>query len=811
MNHPVIDLDQELIDEIASSMDLRPPNKEALEAVAERFATSDGEPFECVTDMATAVGKTYLAGALIEYLARSGVRNFLIVVPGRTILTKTIGNFTPGYPKSVLGGMTTDPLLITSENFNTGATGTALHDETLVKLFVFTVQSLIRPTDKVTRRTRAHQEWLGEDLYQYLKERPDLVVIADEHHVIQEKAEKFSDAVRDLDALALVGLTATPAESDKAKIIYKYPLARAIADRWVKTPVLVGRKDNVSDTETRLRDGLLLLEAKQKAIDEYVKATWANHVNAVMFIVAGSIDSANDIADVLKRPGLFSDDYEEAVLTVHSDAPDDALARLAAVEDPESKVRCIVSVAMLKEGWDVSSIFVLSSFRRSISEVLTEQTLGRGLRLPWGNYTGVELLDTLEVLSHERYEQLLAKAGTLLEGLVEERVAEPVVIPAPIPGATPSGDSVAVTGAVEPSEATSTTAGQDGGDLPEGASGFVLTSLDERTDQANSQVASMSQEVAPTEKIRFPEVTYTVTAPASFSLSTVDEAPFAQLGTQLGGVGATDLARKVLDVKEDPSAPTGYRLVPREAAGTVAASAAHLPFGGALKAIKDTILSLDVVNQTVPEINAAGRLAIAVVKAAGGDDALAANLNAALNAARLLVLKAYKAIPPVTSASVDETLWGDPLLNTREVDPNRFGDPFSSAKAYSGWKRGMYPLAWFDSRPERSFANLVDADPAVELWARIRRGDLVVRWERGRYSPDFYVRAGGQHYLTEIKADKDAQSDVVKAKAKAAADWARYVTDHGGFASWSYVLIPESVLKIAHIFAEVLRQAPSAS
>ena len=378
MGHPVIHLDEGLVDEIASNMDLRPPNKEALDAIAKRFASSDGEPFECVADLATAVGKTYLAGALIEYLSLSGARNILIVIPGRTILTKTIANFTPDHPKSVLGGMAVEPLLVTAENFNTGATGAALQDNSVTKLFVFTVQSLIRPSDKVTRRTRTHQEWLGEDLYQYLQSCDDLVIISDEHHVIQERAEAFSGAVRDLGAMALVGLTAmlqprptrTRSSTTTPSPGYRGPMGQdpSVGGGYVGT-----------DTETRLRDGMLLLEAKQKAIDEYAKTTGAKHVKAVMFIVAGSIDSANDIAEVLKRPGLFADDYEEAVLTVHSDAPDDALARLAAVEDPDSKVRCIVSVAMLKEGWDVSSIFVLSSFRRSISEVLTEQTLGRGI------------------------------------------------------------------------------------------------------------------------------------------------------------------------------------------------------------------------------------------------------------------------------------------------------------------------------------------------------------------------------------------------------------------------------------------------
>jgi hypothetical protein len=50
---------------------------------------------------------------------------------------------------------------------------------------------------------------------------------------------------------------------------------------------------------------------------------------------------------------------------------------LHAVEDPDSPVRVIVSVAMLKESWDVKSVYVICSLRASVSEILTEQTLGR--------------------------------------------------------------------------------------------------------------------------------------------------------------------------------------------------------------------------------------------------------------------------------------------------------------------------------------------------------------------------------------------------------------------------------------------------
>jgi len=77
-------------------------------------------------------------------------------------------------------------------------------------------------------------------------------------------------------------------------------------------------------------------------------------------------------------------------------------------------VRAIVSVSMLKEGWDVKNIYVICALRALASQVLTEQTLGRGLRLPFGQLTGVEMLDTVEVLGHDSYEALLRSASVLI-------------------------------------------------------------------------------------------------------------------------------------------------------------------------------------------------------------------------------------------------------------------------------------------------------------------------------------------------------------------------------------------------------------
>src|SRR5688572_24283294 len=108
MTEDPFDLDR--IEAIASSLDLRQPNKEALESIVfeviQHFEQDQKPPpFEAVVDAATGIGKTFVLAATIEYFASQGVRNFAVITPGRTIREKTVANFTPGHPKSLLWGM----------------------------------------------------------------------------------------------------------------------------------------------------------------------------------------------------------------------------------------------------------------------------------------------------------------------------------------------------------------------------------------------------------------------------------------------------------------------------------------------------------------------------------------------------------------------------------------------------------------------------------------------------------------------------------------------------------------------------------
>ncbi len=539
------------IAEIAARLDLRDPNRDAVQTLAARVSQHydvDGAepPFESVIDSATGVGKTYILAGSMEFFAIAhNLSDFVIVTPGRTILEKTRDNFTPGHPKSLLGPMSFRPVVITADNFNTPAMRSAMDDPSRIKVYLFTVQSLIKPESKVGRKTHKFQEGFGSEFYAHLQQTEGLVVFADEHHCYYGPA--FSKAVRDLKPWVLVGLTATPdKKTPKDQIIFRYPLAAAIADKLVKTPVIVGRKDDRTDSLTKLADGITLLRAKAEAVSAYRESGDSTVVSPVMLVVAKTIEDADEYGAILRSDDFFGGAYKDSVLVVHSKAPDEALTALSTVEQPGSPVRIIISVGMLKEGWDVRNVYVIASMRSSVSEILTEQTLGRGMRLPFGTYTGVEILDTLEVVAHERYEDLLRKAGVLNETFIDFRTRS--VLRTNAQGAT-----VAVTETVTAgTQPLVSTEGAVAPGVDDDVSRPVVTTAEGRTAAVVESTNRMKQSVqkrADAPAIRIPVLRMSALQ-SSFTLADItDTGKFRQLGESLAINPEDELSRTLISAR----------------------------------------------------------------------------------------------------------------------------------------------------------------------------------------------------------------------------------------------------------------------
>ncbi len=819
--------DPSLVDTVANTIDLRGPNRGALDALAQALdASVHGQLM--VADSATGVGKTYVAVGLLDYLYGLGVRNVVIVTPGTTIQRKTIANLTPGHPKYVRGQQCR-PFIITLDNFESGAVAQALADEREMKVFVFTVQSLLKPDTKENRRAHREHETLGQSLTNYLRNADDLVIIADEHHIYAGNAKKFGEAIADLDPVALVGLTATPDETTpESSIVFRYTLADAIADGYVKIPVLVGRGDAVKDTRTQMADAVALLDAKVSVLTSWCASTGNAFIQPLLFVVAQTIEQANEIKDTLAQPDLLGS--EDKVLLITSKEPDTVLPLLDDLEEPTSPFRAVVSVAMLKEGWDVKNIYVIASVRAMESQLLTEQILGRGLRLPYGTRTGVGMLDTVEVLSHSSFKQLLENADVLLAQTLGQRRREAEAV-----ASSESGSSVlpdlATAEVTDPMTqvglflaGTGTTEDGEEGAPPQQVGG--ISTLAARLDEANriSEVLrhpEMPRDIGDVHLPLFIPSVSTRWVREKYSLKSINTVEAEALGRDFGKDNAPTLMRKVINAERLESGEVHVHITDDSVGAPVAASVNKMPIDTIQADLTNRIVASNAVEQSLSESNAANGIARAFLLGAGVDETTQWRPEHARLATGALTewIAAKQSSAPVRKVTeVRLSRWpegnAERILTVKPTNRNKVTDraSFEKYRPYDGWVRSFYPTVAFDSwSAEFRLAELLDSSPQVKAWARVANDvPLAISYSTGAatriYIPDFIViDDAGVHWVVEGKADGEMSDVTVLAKRDAAAAWIDAVKSSGSVKqSWGYVLASESTIGNASDWRAVL-------
>lgn len=194
--------------------------------------------------------------------------------------------------------------------------------------------------------------------------------------------------------IAQLDFTATPRYSKGALFtwtVFDYPLKQAIEDGIVKRPIkgiargIQEAKSTVASTRYKA-----YLTAGVERWKEYVEQLKPLGKKPILFVMMNDTHEADDVGDYLQKkyPSEFGGDK---LLVIHTDTKGEVTkrdlekARKAAreVDDPASPVNAIVSVLMLREGWDVQNVTVVVGLRpyTSKANILPEQTIGRGLRL----------------------------------------------------------------------------------------------------------------------------------------------------------------------------------------------------------------------------------------------------------------------------------------------------------------------------------------------------------------------------------------------------------------------------------------------
>ncbi len=406
--------------------------------------------------LATGVGKTRLMGAFVAYLYLVyNIQHFLIVAPNLTIYRKLYEDFSrANNPKYVFKGVQEINIntakVITTENY-TNKRGQALFGNQ-IEINIFNIQQFAQKDLAAGRGIVKGSELYGQkedgtlaSYFDYLSEHEDLVVMLDEAH--HYHADAALGALDVLDPLFGLEMTATPYTGDTVgrgrekkpvrmkNVLYSYNLGDAIRGKLVKDP-WVGTEadvdfskfdsDSIETDARKLQLAAFFHERAKNALKEYALENNRPIVKPVLLVVAKDTTHAGELRVLIDSDDFRGGEFKGKVIEIHTklrgDEADENIEKLISLEHPDNPVEIVIHVNMLKEGWDVTNVYTIAPLRESAAMILTEQTIGRGLRLPYGERTGVPLVDRLVLVAHEQFAKVvaLAKDSPLIQGQVEQ-------------------------------------------------------------------------------------------------------------------------------------------------------------------------------------------------------------------------------------------------------------------------------------------------------------------------------------------------------------------------------------------------------
>ncbi len=283
------------------------------------------------------------------------------------------------------------------------------------------------------------------DLSDIVRDIDELVVLNDEAHHIHDDRLAWFKSIQDIHHHLLqkdgmlslqVDVTATPKHNNGAifvQTISDYPLVEAIYQDVVKHPVL---PDSASRAKLQEKKSSKYTEKYEDYIHlgflEWEKAyVEHNKMNkkAVFFLMTDDTKNCDEVAEYLENryPEL-----KDSVLVIHtknngeiseasSSRKKEELDRLReaakSVDDADNKYKAIVSVLMLKEGWDVKNVTTIVGLRpySAKSNILPEQTLGRGLRRMYRDQDVSELVSVVGTDAFMDFVESIRNEGVEIE------------------------------------------------------------------------------------------------------------------------------------------------------------------------------------------------------------------------------------------------------------------------------------------------------------------------------------------------------------------------------------------------------------
>jgi len=617
-----------------------------------------------------------------------------------------------------------------------------------------------------------------------------------------------------------------------------------MSDGFVKEPAVATRKDfrpaDYSREELeriKLEDGIHHHEFVKTELITYAHQSGRPVVKPFMLVVAQDTEHARQLRETMESDRFFEGRYKGKVAEIHSklrgEEEDENVQRLLNVESAQEQTEVVVHVNKLKEGWDVTNLYTIVPLRASASEILTEQTIGRGLRLPYGVRTGVESLDRLTIIAHDRFREIVDAAGNS-DSIIKKGIE-----------IGPGGD---IPSAKPQSVEIPPNFGGDAGRLPT-FDGNVMN-LTERVPlwtPDEQQAARITLEVI--RKFEHLPSSRDLTVPETQAKiqSQVEEILRPAQAVLDLGAPKTDIRKIVaamtvqvadntIDIPNIVLQPTrevnfGFKdfdltdlqtLHPQPVDQAMliqalrTAEQSSLTWGGATnrESRPENYIVRELVNRDEIDYDSHADL---LYKLSGQVVArLREYLKDAADVENVLLYH-QKTLGDFVFAQMRRHYWESAhelkatvnkgftvLKNLSGTIGNGetsrdFRSPVDKRQdiptmIFSGFTKCCYPMQKFGSDSERLFSIVLENDGAVLKWVKPAPGQFRIEHQPGKgYDPDFVVETANEKWICEPKKAGEMTDEIVLSKARAAVRWCGYASEfalESGGKPWKYALIP---------------------
>lgn len=417
--------------------------KELLERYAQniqdlRLPPEDGFARYC-TKMATGSGKTKVMALAIAWqyfnarreqdeIAKQYAKTFLVIAPNVIVLERLKIDFANG------NIFREDPIrpkefgIFWDFDSVMRGEGERAHSEGV--LFLTNIQQLYDRPDRTDEdepdpmtavlgpKPPANKLETSDFLERIAARQGNLLVINDEAHHTHDEGSKWNEVIQNLHKqtpiTAQLDFSATP-RFQKGSIfpwtISDYPLKQAILDGIVKRPVKGVAKIVEAKSEYASVKYKGYLTAAVERWKEYREQLKPLTKKPVLFIMMNSTEEADDVAEWIAKayPGEFGDGKTQIIHTdksgeVSKKDLDKARTAVRGVDNPQNPIHAIVSVLMLREGWDVQNVTVVVGLRpyTAKANILPEQAIGRGLRLMFRHLT-TDYTERVDIIGNQKF------------------------------------------------------------------------------------------------------------------------------------------------------------------------------------------------------------------------------------------------------------------------------------------------------------------------------------------------------------------------------------------------------------------------